>query len=97
MNPKTFVVTTSWAQSMAGFPPDLRLEVYDAIFRYVDTGDAGEMSQAGAAAFAFIKADIDIEIGKRIERCEKNLKAIRKRWGAVEKPTAEAQAEDEKY
>lgn len=55
------------------------------------------MSQAGAAAFAFIKADIDIEIGKRIERCEKNLKAIRKRWGAVEKPTAEAQAEDEKY
>ena len=64
----------------------MRLEVYDAIFRYVDTGDAGEMSQAGAAAFAFIKADIDIEIGKRIER-----------WGAVEKPTAEAQAEDEKY
>ena len=76
-------------------PPDLRLEVYDAIFRYVDTGDAGEMSQAGAAAFAFIKANI--EIGKRIERCKKNLKAIRKRWGAVEKPTAEAQAEDEKY
>ena len=73
----------------------MRLEVYDAIFRYVDTGDAGEMSQAGAAAFAFIKADI--EIGKRIERCKKNLKAIRKRWGAVEKPTAEAQAEDEKY
>lgn len=70
MNPKKFTATTSWAKSMAGLADNTRLEVYDALFIYVETGDTLNLSAEAAAAFAFIRTDIDLEADKTIAVCE---------------------------
>lgn len=85
MNPKKFTVTTSWAKSMASLPGEIRLEVYDALFEYAETGEVPVMSPAAAAAFAFIRTDIDREIDKAIAVNEKRRDSIMKRWGRVRK------------
>lgn len=80
MNPRKFTATTSWARSMAGMGDKARLEVYDALFAYVETGTTPEMSPEAAAAFAFIKTDIDLEVDKTIAVCEKRRESVMKRW-----------------
>lgn len=80
MNPKKFYATTSWAKSMAGLPDRTRLEVYDALFEYVETGKEPKMSAEARAAFAFVRTDIDMEIEKSIGICAKRLEAVNKRW-----------------
>lgn len=80
MNPKKFYATTSWAKSMSTLPDKVRLEVYDAMFEYVETGQVPKMSAEGKAAFAFIRTDIDMEVDKNISICAKRLEAVNKRW-----------------
>lgn len=86
MNQKKFTATTSWAKSMAALPDRTRLEVYDALFRYVDTGMEPEMTPEAKAAFAFIRTDIDLETDKAISVCEKRRENIMKRWNRKEEP-----------
>ncbi|MBD5352320.1 MAG: hypothetical protein HDR86_05775 [Bacteroides sp.] len=85
MNPKKFYATTSWAKSTATLPDKVRLEVYDAMFAYVETGEVPKMSSEARAAFAFIRTDIDMEIEKNISVCAKRLEAVNKRWNRTEK------------
>lgn len=80
MNAKKFTATTSWAKSMAELPATTRLEVYDALFTYVETGNVPEMSEAAQAAFGFIKTDIDEGVDKMLDVCEKRKAAVLKRW-----------------
>lgn len=80
MNPKKFTATTSWSKSMAGLPGNTRLEVYDALFHYVETGQEPRISPEAKAAFAFIKTDIDLEVDKTIAVCEKRRESVMKRW-----------------
>lgn len=80
MNPKKFTATTSWSKSMASLPDKVRLEVYDGLFSYVDTGVEPKLSSEAAAAFAFIRTDIDLETDKSIAMCEKRRENIMKRW-----------------
>lgn len=80
MNPRKFTATTSWSKSMAFLPDEIRLEVYDALFAYVETGNTPELSPQAAAAFAFIRTDIDLETDKAIAVCEKRRENIMKRW-----------------
>lgn len=80
MNYKKFTATTSWAKSLAAVPGATRLEVYDALFSYVETGVVPELSPAATAAFAFIKTDLDAEADKAIAICEKRRENIMKRW-----------------
>lgn len=65
---------------MAELPDKIRLEIYDAIFRYVESGDEGNLSPEAAAAFAFVKTDIDMEVDKAITKCEKMRENVLKRW-----------------
>lgn len=81
MNPKKFTATTSWAKSMAGLPDKIRLEVFDAIFNYVDEGKVKKLSEQAEAAFGFIRTDIDLEVDKTIAICEKRRENVMKRWG----------------
>lgn len=80
MNPKKFMATTSWSKSMAGMPDKVRLEVYDALFSYVETGEEPAMSPEAKAAFGFIRTDIDMEVDKAIAVCEKRRENVLKRW-----------------
>lgn len=80
MNPKKFTATTSWAKAMAALSDKTRLEVYDALFEYVNSGQTKKMSPEASAAFAFIKTDIDLETDKAIAVCEKRRENIMKRW-----------------
>ncbi len=84
MNPKKFTATTSWSKSMASLPDRARLEVYDALFRYVETGTAPELSPEANAAFAFIRTDIDIEMAKAAAICQKRRESGKKRWSREE-------------
>lgn len=84
MNPKKFTATTSWSKSMVGLPDKVRLEVYDALFRYVESGETGKLSAEAAAAFAFVRTDIDLEVDKTIAKCEKQRENVMKRWGRKE-------------
>ena len=84
MNPKKFYATTSWAKSMASLPDATRLEVYDALFSYVEPGDQPEMSSEARAAFAFIRTDIDMEAEKNVSICAKRLEAVQKRWNKLQ-------------
>ena len=85
MNPTKFYATTSWAKSMATLSDKVRLEVYDAMFTYVETGETPKMSAEAIAAFAFIRTDIDMEVDKNISICKKRLEAVNKRWNRTEK------------
>lgn len=61
MNPIRFAATTSWADAMNGYPDDVRLEIYDAIFVFVATGKTPKLSAMAQGAFGFIKQDIEIQ------------------------------------
>lgn len=80
MHPKKFTASTAWADAMAGFDPETRCEVYDALFEYADKGETHNLSPRAAAAFAFIKMDIDIERAKQEAKREKCRANINKRW-----------------
>lgn len=80
MNPKKFTATTSWAKAMTELPDKYRLEVYDAIFAYAETGTAPEMSETAAAAFGFVKNDLDEAVDRLIDICDKRKEAALKRW-----------------
>lgn len=80
MNPKKFTATTSWRKSMRSLPDRIRLEVYDALFDYVETGKEPEMTLEAKVAFSFIRTDIDLEVDKTIAVCEKWRENVMKRW-----------------
>lgn len=80
MNAKKFTATTSWSKSLASVSDEIRLEVYDALFAYVETGETPDLSPEANAAFAFIKTDIDMETEKAIAICDKRRENIMKRW-----------------
>lgn len=86
MNPTKFYASTSWAKAMATLPDQVRLEVYDALFAFAESGETPEISVAAAAAFAFIRTDVEIENERLQARNDRNRAAVMKRW-AKEKKT----------
>lgn len=79
---------------MEGIDPVVRLEVYDAIFRYVDTGKISTMSNVAAAVFAFIRIDLDIEIKRKAAISEKKRAAGQK--GGAPKGNTNAKKKNQK-
>lgn len=65
---------------MAQLPAKVRLEVYDAIFAYAETGNHPQLSEQAEAAFGFIRTDMDLEADKAIAICEKRHENAMKRW-----------------
>ncbi len=80
---------------MSSLPDKVRLEVYDALFEYVETGVEPQLSDTAHAAFVFVRADIDEEVTKAIARCDKMRENVIKRWRKQETPKQPAIAFDE--
>lgn len=61
------------------FPPEVRLEVYDAIITYAASGTTVQMKPAAKAAFLFIKRQIDANNEKYDDVSAKRSSAAKKR------------------
>lgn len=73
-----FVFNTEWAEVLNGYPAEVRLEVYDAIIRYVQSGTLSELKPMAKMAFSFIKNEIDYNAKKYEETCKKRSEAGKK-------------------
>ena len=56
---KSFVFNIEWQEVLMDYPPEVRLEVYDAIIEYVASGTLSELKPLAKMAFSFIKKQID--------------------------------------
>ncbi len=57
---KSFHFKLKWYEILRPFAPEIRLEVYEAVFAYVATGVIEDgLSEQASMAFAFIRAEID--------------------------------------
>ena len=56
---KSFVFYTEWKEVLVDYPPEVRLEVYDAVIEYAESGTLSELKPLAKMAFSFIKKQID--------------------------------------
>jgi len=81
----TFVFRVAWQEVLLGYPPEVRLEVYDAIVEYVASGTPPQLKPLANMAFSFIRRDIDSDNRRYDEVVSKKREAGRKgmasRWG----------------
>lgn len=71
-NKNTFIFHLEWAEILRGYPAEVRYEVYDAIIGYAQSGTLSEMKPLANMAFAFIKMDMDRDVDRYKEMCDKN-------------------------
>lgn len=58
-------IKVQWCAILKQFSPDVRLEVYEAVFDYLSTGNVGPLSARSEVAFAFIRYEIDAASERR--------------------------------
>lgn len=75
---KSFVFNCEWAEVLADYPAEVRLEVYDAVIRYAASGTLTELRPLAKMAFSFIKKEIDYNNQRYDEIVEKHSAAGRK-------------------
>ena len=56
---KHFLFNYEWAEVLSEYSAEVRLEVYDAIIRYAQSGTLSELKPQAKMAFSFIKKEID--------------------------------------
>lgn len=80
----TFVFRVAWQEVLLGYPPEVRLEVYDAIVQYVASGTPPQLKPLASMAFSFIRRDIDADNRRYEDVVSKKREAGRKgmasRW-----------------
>ncbi|MCM1369850.1 MAG: DUF6291 domain-containing protein [Candidatus Amulumruptor caecigallinarius] len=54
-----FLFNYEWAEVLSEYSAEVRLEVYDAIIRYAQSGTLSELKPQAKMAFSFIKKEID--------------------------------------
>ena len=85
----TFVFRIAWQEVLLGYPPEVRLEVYDAIIEYVSSGTPPQLKPLANMAFSFIRRDIDADNRRYEDVVSKKREAGRKgmasRWGKTGK------------
>ncbi|MBR6745623.1 MAG: hypothetical protein IKM00_10485 [Clostridia bacterium] len=78
---ESFVFFKSYYEAASALPPEIRLEIYDAVCRYALYGEVGEMSDMTRAMFTLMRANLDatekkyrdaVESGKKGGRPRKN-------------------------
>lgn len=88
-NKRTFIFNFSWKKVLMEYPPDVRLEVYDAVVDYAESGKLSEMKPLSKMAFLFIKDELDYNNEKYEKVCEKRSRSGKegaaKRWSTVNK------------
>lgn len=75
---KSFLFNIEWCEVLMDYPPEVRLEVYDAIYRYVASGTLPELKPVAKMAFSFIKREIDYNENKYQQVSESRKEAGRK-------------------
>ena len=77
---KSFVFNIEWQEVLMDYPPEVRLEVYDAIIEYVASGTLSELKPLAKMAFSFIKKQVDYNndryddiVAKRSEAGKKGM------------------------
>lgn len=82
---RTFIFNVEWQEVLVDYPPEVRLEVYEAIIEYVASGTLSELKPLAKMAFSFIKKEVDYNLENYNEvskaRSEAGKKGMRKRWG----------------
>lgn len=78
---KSFIFNVAWQEVLMEYPPEVRLEVYDAIIRYVASGKLSELKPLAKMAFSFIKNEIDYNNDRYDETVAKRSEAGRKGGG----------------
>lgn len=68
MNPKKFMVSTSWYNAIKDLDKETRCDLYDAIFSYIETGVIPTLPKEIAVAFSLIKIDLDIRADSEEKR-----------------------------
>ena len=68
---KSFLIHEEWVQAMENFPPELQLELYQAIMAYGFTGEIPELSPTAKIAFSFIQVKMDKNKQQYKEKCDK--------------------------
>lgn len=80
----SFVFRISWQEVLMDYPPEVRLEVYDAIIAYAASGTLTELKPLAKMAFSFIKRDLDIAAEKYqdvvTKKAEAGRKGMKSRW-----------------
>ncbi len=71
MEKKGFTFLFSWAANISGLPAQVRLELYDAIIKYAQSGTVSQLKAKAGLAFGFIRKDIDEEF----DGCERGVLA----------------------
>ena len=75
---KSFVFNVAWQEVLLDYPPEVRLEVYDAVIRYAASGTLSELKPLAKMAFSFIKKEIDYNNEKYNETVSKRREAGKK-------------------
>ena len=73
---RSFIFNTAWQEVLMDYPPEVRLEVYDAIIAYAASGTLPELKPLAKMAFSFIKNEIDNN-RKELSKRESSLKVNR--------------------
>lgn len=77
-NKDNFLFNCSWRAAVSGLAPELRLEIYEAVMDYAQSGVVPEMSDVAMVAFSFIRQDIDRQRDNYDEVCRKRQSGGRK-------------------
>ena len=77
---KSFVFNIEWQEVLMDYPPEVRLEVYDAIIEYVASGTLSELKPLAKMAFSFIKKQIDYNNDRYDDIVAKRSEAGKKAW-----------------
>lgn len=81
---RSFIFNTAWQEVLMDYPPEVRLEVYDAIITYAASGTLPELKPLAKMAFSFIKKEMDCNNRKELSKRESPLKTSR--HNAILKP-----------
>lgn len=86
--PGGFIFRCDWAAALLEMPPELRLKINDAIFRYVLSGEEPTDPAVKFSMFPLIKAELDRNAEKYADVCEKRREAGRRGGKKGNKTTA---------
>lgn len=78
MGNNKFVFNLEWYAILMDYPAEVRLEVYEAMFRYAHSGTLTEMKPLAKMAFSFIRKEMDYNRERYEDTIEKRREAGRK-------------------
>lgn len=89
-NKDGFYFKYSWRKALMDYPAEVRLEVYDAIMEYAESGTLIELKPMAKMAFSIFKVEIDLEKDRvrsiSEKRAEAGRKAMEARYSKSNKP-----------